>query len=120
MRATEVTGSILFAILLLASAPAVLATTYVAVSDSNLVDQAAAVARVHVVSVEPGPAAGPLSTDYRVEVEEVVKGHLPGSTITVRLPGGVGADGVALKIWGAPELRPGDEPLLFLAVARDG
>jgi hypothetical protein len=99
---------------------AVSATTYVGVSDSNLVDQAAAVARVQVVGVEPGPAGGQPSTDYRVEVEEVVKGHLPGSTITVRVPGGVGADGLTLKIWGAPEFRPGDEPLLFLAASRDG
>src|SRR5881394_3249957 len=44
MRATRVTGSILFAILLLTSASLVRATTYVAVSDSDLVDQAAAVA----------------------------------------------------------------------------
>src|SRR5213075_1917008 len=99
MRATRVTGSILFAILLLTSASLVRATTYVAVSDSDLVDQAAAVARVVVMSVEPGPAVGQPSTDYRVEVEEVVKGHLPGSTITVRVPGGVGADGLTLKIW---------------------
>jgi hypothetical protein len=120
MRATGVTGSILCAILLLASAPAVVATTYVGVSDSSLVDQAAAVARVQVVSIEPGPAGGQPSTDYRVEVEEVVKGHLPGSTITVRVPGGVGANGLTLKIWGAPEFRPGDEPLLFLAAGRDG
>ncbi len=120
MKATRGAGSILVAILLLASASVVGATTYVGVSDSNLVDQAAAVARVVVVSAEPGPAGGQPSTDYRVEVEEVVKGHLPGSTITVRVPGGVGADGLALKIWGAPEFRPGDEPLLFLAASRDG
>jgi hypothetical protein len=120
MSATKFTGSILFAILLLARATVATATTYVAVSDANLVDQAAAVARVQVVSVEAGPATVQPSTDYLVEVEEMIKGHLPGSTITVRVPGGLGADGLALKVWGAPEFRTGDEPLLFLAPNPDG
>lgn len=120
MSATKVTASILFTILLLATATVATATTYVGVSDANLVDQAAAVARVQVVSVEAGPATAQPSTDYLVEVEVLIKGHLPGSTIAVRVPGGVGANGLALKIWGAPEFRRGDEPLLFLAPNRDG
>jgi hypothetical protein len=120
MNSKQIKGSILFAILLLATAALASATTYVGVSDSNLVDQAGAVARVKVVAVEQGPASGQPSTDYLVEVEEMIKGHLPGSTITVRVPGGVGANGLALKIWGAPEFQPGDEPLLFLSAARDG
>jgi len=120
MKTTQIKGSILFAILLLVTAALASATTYVGVSDSNLVDQAGAIARVQVVAVEQGPASGQPSTDYLVEVEALIKGHLPGSTITVRVPGGVAANGLALKIWGAPVFQPGDEPLLFLSTARDG
>jgi len=109
-----------WAFLWLAGAAVASATTYVAMADGDLVDQAAVVTRVKVVGVTPGPASGIPSTDYLVEVEEVAKGHLPGSTVVVRVPGGVRADGLGLKIWGAPEFQPGDEPLLFLDPAPDG
>jgi hypothetical protein len=75
---------------------------------------------VKVVGVDEGPASGAPATDYLVEVERVDKGHLPGSTLTVRVPGGVRADGLGLKIFGAPEFQVGDEPLLFLEAAPDG
>ncbi|MEA2605073.1 MAG: hypothetical protein QOF89_6065 [Acidobacteriota bacterium] len=114
------TTRIAWVFLLLAGASAASATTYVAMSDEDLTDQAAVVARVKVVDVAPGPASAMPATDYLVEVEEVAKGHLPGSTVAVRVPGGVRADGVGLKVWGAPELRPGEETLLFLEPAPDG
>jgi hypothetical protein len=106
--------------LLLAYAAMASATTYVPMSDESLVDQAAVVARVRVVGIEPGTASGMPSTDYLVEVESVAKGYLPGSTIVVRVPGGTRADGLGLKVWGAPELAPDDEPLLFLRPSPDG
>jgi hypothetical protein len=96
------------------------ATSYVAMADEDLTDRAAAVARVKVVGVEPAPASGSPATDYLVEVERVDKGYLPGSAVTVRVPGGVRADGLGLKIFGAPEFQVGDEPLLFLETASDG
>jgi hypothetical protein len=96
------------------------ATSYVAMADEDLTDQAAAVARVRVVDVDEGPSSGAPATDYLVEVESVDKGYLPGSTLTVRVPGGVRADGLGLKIFGAPEFQVGDEPLLFLTAAADG
>jgi Matrixin len=107
-------------VLWLAGASMVSATTYVSMADGDLADQAAVVARVKVVGVEPGPASGTPATDYLVEVEDVAKGDLPGSTIGVRVPGGVRADGLGLKIWGAPEFQVGDEPLLFLERGPDG
>ncbi|HEV7507938.1 MAG TPA: hypothetical protein VGS07_23845 [Thermoanaerobaculia bacterium] len=55
MRATHITGSILFAILLLTSVSVVSATTYLGVSDSNLVDQADAVA------LDPEPPSLPFA-----------------------------------------------------------
>ncbi len=108
------------AFLLLATASTALATTYVPMSDANLADQAAAVARVKVIAVEPGPANRTPATDYLVEVDELVQGYLPGSTVVVRVPGGVRMDGVGLKIWGAPEFQPGEEALLFLQPEADG
>lgn len=96
------------------------ATTYQMVSDQTLVDQAAAVAEVRVVAAEPAPVAGRPATDYTVEVERLVKGHIPGSTIVVRVPGGVRADGVGLKVWGAPEFGRNESALLFLRPADDG
>jgi hypothetical protein len=106
--------------LFLAGATIASATSYVAMADRDLTDQAAAVARVKIVGVDPGPASGAPATDYLVEVERVDKGYLPGSTVTVRVPGGVRADGLGLKIFGAPEFAVGDEPLLFLEAAPDG
>jgi len=106
--------------LLLAGASVASATTYVPVSDPNLADQAAAVARVKVISADAGPASLAPATDYLVEVDELVKGYLPGSTVVVRVPGGVRADGFGLKVFGAPEFQPGEEAVLFLQPAADG
>jgi hypothetical protein len=106
-------------LLLFAAAPAA-ATSYVPVSDRDLAGQAAAVARVTVVQAEPGPADRAPVTDYLVEVDEVVQGYVPGSTIVVRVPGGVRADGVGLRIWGAPAFQAGEEALLFLSPGADG
>lgn len=96
------------------------ATTYKMVSDQTLVDQSAAVAEVRVTAVEPAPVEGRPATDYLVEVERLVKGDLPGSTIVVRVPGGVRPDGVGLKVFGAPEFYEGETAMLFLRPAEDG
>jgi hypothetical protein len=96
------------------------ATTYKMVSDQALVDQSAAVAEVRVTAAEPAPVSGRPATDYVVEVERLVKGDLPGSTIVVRVPGGVRPDGVGLKVFGAPEFQEGETALLFLRPAEDG
>lgn len=96
------------------------ATSFVMVPDDSLADQAAAIALVEVVAVYPGPATGRPATDYLVEIARLVKGDLPGSRIVVRVPGGLGADGVGLRIWGAPRFRPGDAALLFLEPGPEG
>lgn len=96
------------------------ATTYKMVSDQALVDQAGAVAEVRITAAEPAPVEGRPATDYLVEVERLVKGDLPGSTVVVRVPGGVRPDGVGLKVFGAPEFYEGETALLFLRPAEDG
>jgi hypothetical protein len=118
MKVLRITAAV--TVSLLAGLSMASATTYVSVSDPNLAQQAAAVARVTVVAVEPGPANRAPATDYVVEVDELVQGYLQGGTVVVRVPGGVRADGVGLKIWGSPELQPGEEALLFLQPNADG
>ena len=99
-----------------------LATSYVMISDAALADQARVVVDARVVGAEPaadydqGPA-----TDYRVEVERVLKGDVPGGTIVVRVPGGLDpSTGVGLKVFGAPEFAQNERALLFLRPADDG
>lgn len=96
------------------------ATSYVPMSDPSLTDRAEAIALVAVDSIGPSPAQGGIATDYLVQVERVVKGYIGGSSIVLRVPGGIGADGVGLKIWGAPEFEAGEKALVFLVANPDG
>jgi hypothetical protein len=103
----------------LAASPAA-ATTFQMVADPALADQASAIVRARVTDVEPSTLGDRPATDYIVEVERVLKGDLPGSTVVVRVPGGIRPDGVGLKVWGAPQLAKGETALLFLNPADDG
>jgi hypothetical protein len=96
------------------------ATTFQMVNDAHLADQAQAVVQAKVVDVEPSTLGNRPATDYIVQIERVLKGDLPGSTVVVRVPGGIRPDGVGLKIWGAPALAQGESALLFLDPANDG
>lgn len=91
------------------------ASSYVAVSDEALVDQAPVVVVGQVLSVDPGAgaAARTARTEFEIEVVEVLKGEAPG-LVRVAVPGGQIGGGRALKIHGAPRLRPGERVLLFL------
>ncbi|HEY0510762.1 MAG TPA: matrixin family metalloprotease [Thermoanaerobaculia bacterium] len=109
----------LLALSLLSVRPAA-ATTYRMMPDSALADQASAVADVRVVGANPAPTEDPPATDYLVEVNRVLKGDLPGSTVVVRVPGGVSPSGLGLRIWGAPRFAEGEDALLFLRPAPDG
>ncbi len=59
-------------------------------------------------------------TDYQVEVGRVLRGDLPGTSLVVRVEGGRAADGMQLKIYGAPSFKTGERALLFLRPAADG
>jgi hypothetical protein len=102
----------------LAAAPAV-ATTIVPVSDEALVDKAELVIEgtvddsINVASKRP-------ATDWLVTVDRVLKGRYDSSSLVVRTPGGIGADGLELRIHGAPALAPGRRVVLFLGPERDG
>ncbi|HEY4573022.1 MAG TPA: matrixin family metalloprotease, partial [Thermoanaerobaculia bacterium] len=96
------------------------ATTYMMMPDSALADQAAAVVDAKIVDVSGAPLDGQPATDYLIEVNRVLKGSLSGSTVVVRVPGGVDPQGLGLKIWGAPRFGKDEEALLFLRPAKDG
>jgi hypothetical protein len=124
MRATVwsfavLTGLIVSLMSSLTVSPA-LATTFVMVSDESLVDQAPAIVEARVVSWDYAPTAGMPATDYMIEVDRVLKGNIPGSTLIVRVPGGIRSDGMGLEIFGAPTFNHGERLLLFLHPRNDG
>ncbi len=96
------------------------ATSYLPIADRDLAEQAAVIVQATVLASEPAPIAGPPSTDYFIQVERVLEGWVAGSTVVVRVPGGIGPDGVGLRIWGAPSFAVGERVVLFLTPRRDG
>ena len=64
------------------------ATSFVMMSDEALLDQAAVVAVVTVLSSSPAGAVGAPSVDYLVLVERLLKGAPSGSNLVVRVAGG--------------------------------
>lgn len=110
----------LVALALLAAAAPASATSYVRMSDEALADSASIVAEVRVVAVESSPARGTPSTDYLVQIERMLKGDTGGSTVVVRVDGGVRPDGIGLRIFGAPRFKEGSRAVLFLEERKDG
>lgn len=113
-------ATLVFSLLLLGAAafgPAS-ATTVLPIRDSALADQATVIAEGTVISA--GQAAGRPVTEYRLRIERQVKGDVPGGVAVVRVPGGAAANGLKLKIWGAPEFRIGERALMFLVPNADG
>jgi len=96
------------------------ATSYVMMDDRALYEQAPAIAQVSVLTVGPAPAQGVPAIDYIVVVERLLKGQIAGSTVVVRVAGGVGPDGWGLEIVGAPRFAQGDRAILFLVPRSDG
>lgn len=108
--------SILF---LIAAVQTASATSVLPIRDSSLADQAVVIAEGTVTGVGPAATSRP-ATEYRLRVERLVKGEAPGGSVIVRVPGGRAANGLRLKVWGAPEFRIGERALMFLAANGDG
>ncbi|HVS03430.1 MAG TPA: PKD domain-containing protein [Thermoanaerobaculia bacterium] len=115
MKPTALT--LLLAALALAAAVPAAATSYVPVSDQDLLRQAPLVVEARVAAVAAAPSERP-ATDYTLEIDAVLKGQA-GGTLVLRVPGGERADGLRLYIWGAPQLVAGDRGLFFLRPAAD-
>src|SRR5262245_56813644 len=88
-----------FALAALAAARPAGATTYKMMSDESLADQATVVVDATVVGAASAPDGGRApATDYRFDVDRVLKGYASG-VLVVRVPGGLDATtGIGLKI----------------------
>ena len=96
------------------------ATSVKLVNDFRLIDQASIAVVARVVGTVPAPGLERPVTDYLMTVDRVLKGTVGESTILVRVPGGRAANGMELKIWGAPTFSEGERALLFLGRHADG
>lgn len=102
----------------LAGARPAAATTYLPITDADLIQRSAVVVRGAVVDARVAEGAAGLVTVYRFRVAETWKGG-SAPEIEVLVPGG--SDGrQTTYFWGMPEFRPGDEEVLFLNAGRDG
>lgn len=100
--------------------PTASATTYLPIADGQLADQARVVLEGTVEQSGPALEGNRPWTEYQVRVDRLLKGNVDDEVIAVRVPGGVRPDGLALKIWGAPEFETGERVLLFLGRRHDG
>ena len=94
------------------------ATTYLPITDAELIQRSAVVVRGTVADARVEECAAGFVTVYRFRVAETWKGG-SAPEIEILVPGG--ADGMrGTAVWGMPEFRPGDEEILFLNAGRDG
>lgn len=113
-------GSAIACLLLLWS-PTAGATSYVPMTDAELARAAEAVAVVRVLdSGSLSPTGAVPATDYLLAVEETLLGRVDGERIRVRVPGGVNADGLAWRVFGAPRWSAGERLIVFLSRRGDG
>ena len=125
-RSSSAQGSMVLSAVLVASLVLCLlggtpagATTYIMTTDDELLDRATVVVLARVLSSEVAPTELP-STDYLVEIEQLVKGFVPAGTVLVRTPGGLRPDGSALHVTGVPALSPNERVVLFLTPGEAG
>ncbi len=108
--------------LLLSFGPLANATTFVMVSDADMVEQAPliVVGRVLGTTAALAGAGGYPVTHYEIQLERLLKGdsQLP-ATLTLRVPGGVTPEGIGYKVWGAPQLALRDSAIFFLVPNSD-
>lgn len=96
------------------------ATSYVMVEDGDLADQAFLIAEGMVITVDPSPGTTEPMTEYLVRPERILRGTAFSDLIRVRVRGGVLANGMELRIDGAPRFVEGERVLLFLVPQSDG
>ncbi len=106
--------------LLLAALP-VGASSYRMATDSELLARADTVVVGRIMATENSLRAQRPMTEYSVEIERVMKGFVPASTIQLSVPGARGADD-ELSSWvvGAPTFSEGERTILFLSSAPNG
>jgi len=94
--------------------------SYLPVTDADLARQAELVVRVEVLDFEASETSGPITTDYRLLVREVILGQAEAGPILLRVLGGELPDGRGLHVWGLPRFAIGEHLFLFLTRDDDG
>ena len=107
-------------LLFLLSAQSTLGTVFVKPDDPTLTAKSSWIVEGEVLSAQRAQLAALPAVDYQVRVDYWIRGTENRSEILVRIPGGVRADGKALRLLGAPILRQGQRVLLFLSPRADG
>jgi len=103
-------------------APRALATSLEQLTLDEMAQKSTAIVRARVTGSHSGMRGANIYTFFELQVMETWKssGQTPGLTTTeVAIPGGV-ADGIRQSVTGAPELKPGQEYVLFLWTSRSG
>ncbi len=120
----RVTLSIVFALILaVAPAPNARATTVLKVDVNAMTRISDWIVRATVVSTTPvdlRPEGGTLYTDVQLKIQTVYQGKNVPSLATIRLMGGVGADGLAVTVPGMPQFRTGEQVVIFLEKTKHG
>ncbi|MDE2921997.1 MAG: hypothetical protein OYL92_12405 [Acidobacteriota bacterium] len=96
------------------------AIVYIMPTDESMVNRSALIVFGVVRSAGPEEHRGRPATNYVLDIEEVLKGAVGGTTIIVQQPGGVDDDGFAFWILGLPMLADGVRLLLLLRPEEEG
>ncbi len=112
---------LLFLIFAFVLVPPTNATIVVPLSEDALIEDAVAIVLGHVTAIQGNydQTHGLIFTNVTLTIEEVLKGEIPVSQITLRQPGGSIGN---LHSWvvGSPQFTLGEKVLLFLRLDRDG
>jgi hypothetical protein len=99
-------------------APGALATSLEQLTLDEMAQKSTAIVRARVTGSHSGIHAANIYTYFELQVIETWK-SAGQKTTEVAIPGGV-ADGIRQSVTGAPELKPGQEYVLFLWTSRSG
>ena len=92
------------------------ATTLEQLTLDDMIRQSTAIVRARVTGSHAGTRGGNIYTYFQLQTVESWKGQ---AITEVAIPGGV-AGGIRQSVSGAPELKPGQEYVLFLWTSRSG
>jgi hypothetical protein len=93
------------------------ATTVLKVEVADMTRMSEWVVRARVLAVDNVHLKGPdegIFTDVTLQIDEVYRGLNAPKTVKMRLMGGLGDNGIAMRVPGMPNFKVGEEAVLFL------